>query len=281
MAEDQKAYQTLDYDRNFDDVYLRTVSLGIVDELNDRISWVNRFSTGDVTIRVKFRHSLTGDENYNNDAFIDDVPGELRTKGNIDETPRVSVVPSNWQIASSEFTNPDIRVIGEITDKGKVKRVTGKLKSIPMNITFSLKAILDSRADVYKYSQSFAEQLWPFRFFTYKYNNFLNRAVMIIPDSKGITIPTDINMTSQNRPEIDHSIEVKTYQPVLTDVQLNNKGRIRNSIDLKIYDLPGRVGFDPDADISGPYKGRNQGKPDGYYQQARQLDEKARKRGCK
>lgn len=270
--DENKAYDQLDYNRNYDDVFMRCVSLGVVDEMQDRIGWVNRFSDGDRKVSVRFRHALTGDENFNIDQYLDDVPDETRVNGNVDPVPRAAVWPGSWSIASSEFTNPDIRVIGHVDDRGKVTQITGKMKSIPINASFNIKVELDNALDAYRYSERFSAALWPFRFFTFKYNQFLVQGAMNVPDGKSIDIPRSINMTSENRPTIEHSVEIKTYQPVLSDVQAVNKGRV-GQWHLSLWDQD----IDPEEGYSVSMA-RN--KPDDYHEQIRALDELARRKGC-
>lgn len=270
--DENKAYNRLNYDRNYDDIFMRCVALGVTDELNGRINWLNKFSDETKEVSCRFLHSLTGDELFNLDAFYDDVPSEMRVNGNIDPTPRAVVYPASWSIASSEFTNPDIRVVGIEDNDGVISKYTGKLKSIPINAEFNVKVKLDSIGDAMKYSERFAQEMWPFRFFTFKYQQFRVEGVMNIPDNKSITIPREISQTSENRPSIEHSISIKTYQPVVTERSPVNKGRI-GQWTMRIWDA--KLGNRPDNGEGWPNMLNN--KPDNYAKQIRELEERAKR----
>jgi hypothetical protein len=59
--------------------------------LEGEISWYYEFSSGTREVNVPFYYSLTGDEKFVIDTFVDDVVSDNRkTELNTDQIPRVS-----------------------------------------------------------------------------------------------------------------------------------------------------------------------------------------------
>ena len=59
---------------NYDETFLRDLTLTLLDTLEGRVKWVNKFTSGDVEVSVPFYYSLSGDERFvnmkNGDAVI-------------------------------------------------------------------------------------------------------------------------------------------------------------------------------------------------------------------
>ena len=58
---------------NYDETFLRDLTICLLDTLEGRVKWVNRFTSGDVQVNVPFYYSLTGDDRFLLDAFTDDI----------------------------------------------------------------------------------------------------------------------------------------------------------------------------------------------------------------
>ena len=229
---------------NFDEVFLRDLTVCVLDTLEGRVKWVNKFTSGDVDVDVPFYYSMTGDERFLLDSFQDDVVSNNRyVELNTDIIPRGHVTLTNWQIRSDEFRNPNVWLRNVIEDNKEVKRVLNKLRAIPVTATYDLSILLKTEVDVFKCSQSLMNTLWLYKFMYFEYNYMNIDAIMIIPDTNQIEITREKNLKSTgNDIKLTASIEVQTFYPAfLTDVVVQPyKTRwFNNIIDMRTGNIKG------------------------------------------
>ena len=63
---------------NFDEVFFRDLTVCVLDTLEGRLNWTNRFTSGDISVQVPIYYSLSGDERFLLDSFQDDIVSENR-----------------------------------------------------------------------------------------------------------------------------------------------------------------------------------------------------------
>lgn len=199
---------------NYDEVFLRDLTICVLDTLEGRVKWKNRFTSGDVDVLVPFYYSMTGDERFLLDSFSDDIVSNNRFVDlNTDIIPRGHITLTNWTIRSDEFRNPNIWLRNVVEDKSEVKRVLNKVRAIPISATYDISILLKSEIDVFKCSQSIMNTLWLYKFMYFEHNYMNIDAVMTQPDNSTIEINREKNLKSDNTIKITTSIEVQTYYP--------------------------------------------------------------------
>lgn len=206
---------------NFDEVFLRDLTVCLLDTLEGRIKWVNKFKKGDVDVNVPFYYSMSGDERFLLDSFADDVVSNNRyVELNTDIIPRGHLTLKDWQIRSDEFRNPNVWLRNVIEDNKEVKRVLNKLRAIPITASYDLTILLKTEIDVFKCSQAMMNTIWLYKFMYFEYNYMNIDAVMLMPDTNSIEIMREKNLTSAgNDIKLTATIEVQTFYPAfLTDV---------------------------------------------------------------
>jgi hypothetical protein len=207
---------------NMDEVFLRDLTICVLDTLEGRVKWKNRFTSGDVEVNVPFYYSLTGDERFLLDAFTDDVVSTNRfVELNTDQIPRGHVTLKNWQIRSDEFRNPNIWLRNVVEDNVEAKRVLNKLRAIPITATYDLEVLLKTEVDVFKCSQAIMNTLWLYKYMYFEYNYMNIDAIMIQPDNNAIEIVREKNLKSDNNIKLTASLEVQTFYPAfITNVEV-------------------------------------------------------------
>ena len=210
---------------NFDEVFLRDLTICVLDTLEGRVKWVNRFTSGDVQVNVPFYYSLTGDDRFLLDAFTDDIVSQNRfVELNTDQIPRGHVTLTSWVIRSDEFRNPNIWLRNVIEDNVEAKRVLNKLRAIPITATYDLQILLKSEVDVFKCSQAIMNTLWLYKYMYFEHNYMNIDAIMMQPDNTGIEIVREKNLKSDNTIKITASLEVQTFYPAfITNVEVEVK----------------------------------------------------------
>jgi hypothetical protein len=199
---------------NYQDVFLRDLTICLLDTLEGRIQWTNRFTKGDVDVKVPIYYSLTGSEDFLLDSFQDDVVSNNRFVDlNTDQIPRGHVTLTNWTIRSDEFRNPNVWLKDVVEEGLEVKRMLRKVRAIPITATFELTVLLKTEIDVFKCSQSIMDSMWLYKFMFFEYNYMHIDAFMEMPDNNSIEISREKSLKGDNEIKLNATIEVQTYYP--------------------------------------------------------------------
>jgi hypothetical protein len=207
---------------NYDDSYFRDLTICVLDTLEGRVKWTNKFTSGDVEVDVPFYYSLTGDERFLLDSFQDDIVSNNRfVELNTDIIPRGHITLTNWQIRSDEFRNPNIWLRNVVENDQEVKRVLNKVRAIPITATYELTILLKTEIDVFKCSQSIMNTLWLYKYMYFEHNYMHIDAIMLQPDNNQIEIVREKNLSSDNTIKLTATIEVQSYYPAfVTDQEI-------------------------------------------------------------
>lgn len=208
---------------NYNDVFLRDLTICLLDTLEGSIKWVNRFSSGDVEVNVPFYYSMGGSERFLLDSFVDDVVSDNRkTELNTDVIPRGHVTLTGFDSVSDEFANPNVYLRSIVEDNEEVRKILTKVRAIPMSVKYDLTILLSSEIDIFKASQSIMDTIWMYRYMYFEYNFMNIDAIMQIPDGQQIEIQRESNMTSDTSIKLTLSLEVRTYYPAFDKEKQDN-----------------------------------------------------------
>jgi hypothetical protein len=200
---------------NSNDVFLRDLTICLLNTLEGSISWVNRFSSGDVDVTVPFYYSMGGNsERFLLDAFVDDLPSDNRkSELNTDVIPRGHVTLTGFDSVSDEFANPNVYLRSIVENNEEIRKVLTKVRAIPMSVKYDLSILLTSEIDIFKASQAIMDTIWLYKFMYFEYNFMNIDAIIQIPDGNQIEIVRESNMTSDSTIKLTLSLEVRTYYP--------------------------------------------------------------------
>lgn len=110
---------------NFDDNFLRMVSVSLIKTLHNTISWINVFSDKKIRVVVPFYLSVAGQDRFVLDAFVDDIPNS-RIELNTDQVPRGVVSLTSFSSDTSQFANPNEYLKNKRVINGKLKTLDRK-----------------------------------------------------------------------------------------------------------------------------------------------------------
>ena len=203
---------------NFDEVFFRDLTVCVLDTLEGRLNWINRFSSGNISVSVPIYYSMTGDDRFLLDSFQDDIVSNNRyVELNTDQIPRGHLTLSNFNIRSDEFRNPNVWLRTVVEDDVEVKKLLKRVKAIPISVTYDLTILLKNEIDVFKCAQEIMNTLWLYRFMYFEHNYMHIDAFMLMPDTETIQIQREKNLKSDDSVKLTASIEVQTYYPTFVD----------------------------------------------------------------
>lgn len=205
---------------NFDEVFFRDLTVCVLDTIEGRLNWINRFSSGDIEVAVPIYYSLSGDERFLLDSFQDDIVSENRyVELNTDQIPRGHLTFNNFNIRSDEFRNPNVWLRAVVEDNIEVRKLLKQVRAIPITVTYDLSILLKTEIDVFKCAQEIMNTLWLYRFIYFEHNYMNIDAVITMPDTDSIEIVREKNLKSDNTIKLTLSIEVQTYYPAFNSIK--------------------------------------------------------------
>lgn len=208
----------IEKDTNYDDTFLRDVNVAVLEALNNRIYWYNKWENEERKINVPFYYSMTGDDRFLIDAFVDDIPGK-RIEQNYDVVPRGVVTLEETTIMSNEFTNPHVKVSRYIEDNNELKMVVSKIRNLPLQLTYDIKMRVASELDLYKCHQAIWNLLFQYQYFYFEHNFIRIDCSFVLPNAFQTKIERNITMTSDLYMEHSFRLDVHTYYPLFGDIE--------------------------------------------------------------
>ncbi len=201
---------------NYDDVFLRSLTLGSISEFYRKVRWINRWSDKEKLITLPVYYGLIGDERFELDAFVDDIIGQ-RPELNIDPKPRAHFVLESSIVKRTEYANPNVNIEYYKEENGILKKLIGKMRFLPIKATFKIEIILGKEIEVMKCQESLWEFFFAYKYFYIKHNGIRLDCILDIPDEKLIEIQRTIDgLKGKNDTEkkISFSFDVHSYFPI-------------------------------------------------------------------
>ncbi len=201
---------------NYDESIIRSVTAGVMGEFYRKVRWINRWEDNEKLITVPVYYGMIGDERFVMDAFVDDIVGK-RPDLNIDPIPRAHFNYTNAIVKRNEYSNPNANVIYYKEENGVLKKLMGKMRQIPIKISYHIEIKLAKEIDMMRCHES----IWDF-FFAYKYfyvvhNSIRLDCVLDVPDDKEMSINREIagiGDTNDTVKYIKFDFDVHTYHMI-------------------------------------------------------------------
>jgi len=198
---------------NYDNVYLRMVTLALARTMNKTIRWINYFKDEKRCITVPFNYKMFGSERFLLDSFVDDIT-DTRVELNTDQIPRGIISLTSFNSISDEFANPNIYIPKECKIRNELKRIITKVKSVPMQFNFDVEIRLDDVRDVWLCSEKIMILFFNYFFFSMDYYGLNIPLVLVLPDDRNIELPTEGDLTSDKIKSIKFSLNVRGHYPI-------------------------------------------------------------------
>jgi hypothetical protein len=209
---------------NYDDVFLRDLTICVLSTFEEKISWTNRFKENDVKVVVPIYYSMSGSEDFLLDSFSDDVVSNIRkVELNTDIIPRGHITLNSWTVKSDEFCNPNVWMKVILEKEDEITKELMRVRAMPIKANYTCSIRLESEIDVFKCSQAIINNLMFYKYMYFEHNYIHIDAILQMPNDKSVTIQRDKNFTSDNTIRIDFDFEVDTYYPSYNENQLIGK----------------------------------------------------------
>jgi hypothetical protein len=201
---------------NTDDVIIRASIVGLVNELNNKISFENVWEDDRrTTVRVPFFYAMSGDERFLQDYFSDwsDCAPDF-IEGNTDPIPRGTIFLSGVSILASNLTSRYVRGFYTKEVDGELKRFNSYINSIPVQLNFTAEILVDTSLDSFKVIQSIMSVLYRTLTFSVSFNGFRVPSQAGFPDSYTPTKQFEFSYGVTDRLKVTFDLEMQTYLPI-------------------------------------------------------------------
>ena len=199
---------------NFDDVYFRDLAKAVLGAYQDKIWWINDFTDEARLVTVPFYYSMTGDESFLLDAFVDDVPSE-RVELNTDIIPRGHVTITSVNAEFNKIRNPHVWMRSDLEHDDEMYSIYSKVKAIPMSTTFDVEIQLDSEIDIWKCYTKILDVFALYKYMDFQHRGIYIEAVFALPEGKEINMPREQDLGTDSTITIKFPVEVKSYYPAI------------------------------------------------------------------
>ena len=199
---------------NYDDVFLRDLTACVLDTMENKIKWINRFSTGDIHVVVPFYYSMSGDERFLFDTFTDDVLANNRyTDVNTDIIPRAHLTLTSWSPKGDEFANPNVWLRTIVENEVEMRKEMRRVRGLPILAKYDMTVLVNTEIDAFKCSQSIMNLLWMYKYMYFEYNFMHIDAFLQVPDDQTVEITREKDLSTDNTIKVSVSFDVHTYYP--------------------------------------------------------------------
>ena len=203
----------IDHEYDYDNQFFRSVTVALAKTWSKQIRWINRFEDKNVRVFLPFYTSLTADERFVFDAFVDDIV-DKRVLTNTDQYQRGMISFNGTTPRSDELNNPNQYISKKVKIDKKIRKVISKVKAVPITVNYDFEIQLATQNEVDKTLQKIYDTFYNYMFFNFDYYGLKIDAFFLLPDGKSIETPKEITMDSSRNKMIKFSLEVKTYYPI-------------------------------------------------------------------
>lgn len=202
---------------NTDDAIIRANIVGLVNELNNKISFDNVWEDDKIqTVKVPFFYAMSGDERFLQDYFSnwsDCAPDFI--EGNMDPIPRGTIYLSGYSVLASNLTSRYVRGYYTKVVDGQLKRFNSYINSIPIQLNFTAEILTDTSIDSFKIVQAITAFFYRTQTFSVNFKGFRVPSQVGFPDSYNIGKQFDFTYGDTERIKVSFELEVQSYLPVI------------------------------------------------------------------
>ena len=212
---------------NKDDSIVRHLIIGLLSDLNDKLSFFRQISNDDrVIVDVPFFYSITGDENFLRDNFLFSTlngascdPDTTIADGNYDKVPRGLVNLTSLNVDPSKLVNKrNIGHYSKLDSNGEMQGFVSDFEMIPVVIGLDIEVLLSSQLDIFKVTEAIIKRMYKSNYYNVEVGHieeglYRLAAYYAMPDDYSIEKPIEYGFDDKGNHKITFSLEVNSFIP--------------------------------------------------------------------
>ena len=203
---------------NVDDVFNRVVIIGLLNLLNNEITYEQIYDDNVVeTVHVPFMYDFgSSDERSAQDKYTffgTACFGEKKIDGKFDMFPRGALRYTGSQIDNANFTNRFVKGTYLKNENGKLTTYMSFLSSIPLTLSFECEMWMDNIISAFKIEQSIRDTFYKNKTFNVLFKGMKVGCRVGFPESHNIEKTTEYSFDAERKIKMTFSLAVEAYQP--------------------------------------------------------------------
>lgn len=209
--------------KNTDDVFLRGVILGALSYMRDKIVIKNTIEGKDYVINVPFFFSLTGDERYLQDIFIDWMEPNCReelqkAEGNYDPIPRGILKYTGSTTRTDALANPYVRSTYNKEENGEVKGHSAFTEWRPKTYNFDVEILCDGLLESTKIEEELDAKFYKSEPYSFNYRGFNVQCQIQFPEQNNVEKQYEFTYGDEvQKTKLTFTIEIESYRPIIDE----------------------------------------------------------------
>ena len=200
---------------NKDDVFIRSMIVSLLAEMNKKIYYYNREDNGETKkIDVPCLYSITGAERFLRDEFYYDALEEGKAIGDYERVPRCVVSLSGINVNSSEQTNKynHTKIVRE--SNGVLRTCLLNVEWLPVSLSFTCKVICSNNIELFKITECIISKIYKNpNYFKVDFGMFNVDGCLSVPTDYSHNIPTEFGFSEKKEFSMEFSVEMKSFIP--------------------------------------------------------------------
>ena len=237
-----------DYNQKYnkDDVFIRSMIVCLLAELNKKMYIYNRLDDGSVQkVDIPCLYSITGQERFLKDEFYYDALEEGKALGDYEHVPRCMVNLSGFGVNTTEQTNKYNRTKIVRESKGLLRTLYLNVEWVPVTLTFDFKVICSNTIELFKVTEAIISKIYKNpNYFKVDFGMFNVDACLTVPENYDHTLPQEFGLNDKKEFSTSFSVEMKSFIPAF------EHGLLMCEIDELLLDVPedakGIIEYRPD-----------------------------------
>lgn len=241
---------------NTDDIFLRSVIIGLLDLLNTRIQIKQVMVDTPALITVPFFYATYGQERFLQDFYMkyrELCDGPVYVEGGAEPVPRGILTLTAVSVNAAALTSKFVRGTYNKEVGGEVKAFSSYLNNIPLILNFDVEIVCNTLAESMKITQSAIGAFYKAAKFNVDYNGFM--CPCQVGFSEEFSTEKQIQFTYGDGADLiklRFTIEGETYLPVPDQTQERWRGNIMESIgNIIVEHTDGTISTKLDVDVRG------------------------------
>jgi hypothetical protein len=215
MAQDNELFARY----NYDDVFNRTVIVGLLYLLNHEVYYEQIWDTNVVeNVCVPFMYDFgSSDERFAQDNYTffgKACFGDRKIDGKFDMLPRGAVKYTGSQIDASNMTHRFIQGRFLKNENGKLTSYIANMMSIPLTFNFEVEMWIDNIVTAFKIEQALREAFYKNRRYDVLFRGLKIPCRAGFPESHNLDKTVSYAFDAERQLKLTFSLSVETYQPV-------------------------------------------------------------------
>lgn len=200
---------------NKDDVFIRSMIVCLLAELNKKMYIYNRLDDGKPQkINIPCLYSITGGERFLKDEFYYDALEEGKAFGDYEKVPRCMVNLTSFGVNAAEQTNKYNRTKIVRESQGVLRTLYLNVEWIPVTLSFDCRVICANNIELFKITEMIVSKIYKNpNFFKVDFGMFNVDACMSVPTDYNHELPQEFGLNDKKEFSTSFSIEMKSFIP--------------------------------------------------------------------